>query len=222
MNTPLRLAAAIAIIAVVGYAGLSFFNPNGGIGSTPSPTPSPTASPTSSPGPTATPEPTPIDTSEWTTYTSGRYGFSIDHPAGWEVQAADHDWAFPADVDWLSTAQEAFVGTGDGVAPVDGLRVSTYSVPVAPGTTVESWYEANCAGYEDYCAAGDGAHAVTMDGYAGSLVEFTEEVQAFFVVDNRIYVVAAWRPEERDVLEAFISTMRLLPGGPAGESPSPS
>lgn len=52
LNTPLRLAAGIAIIAVVGYAGLTFLNPRIGPGAGPSPTP------TAAPVPTPTPVPT--------------------------------------------------------------------------------------------------------------------------------------------------------------------
>jgi len=60
-----------------------------------------------------------------------------------------------------------------------------------------------------------------MDGHAGSLVSFVDDTQAFFLVQNRIYVVAIWRPADYiqggvpRLLEAYLSTMHLLPGGPA-------
>ena len=71
--------------------------------------------------------------------------------------------------------------------------------------------------------------AATMDGHAGSLVSFKEDTQSFFLVQDRIYVVAIWRPANYipggvpRLLEAYLSTMHLLPGGPAASaSPRPS
>ncbi len=85
----------------------------------PSPTPSPT---TASPSPSAIR----IDTSQWDTYESARYGFTIGHPADWEVVPATRDWTFDAEAsadDW-SPAEEAFVNRAG-----DGIRVSAWSGP---------------------------------------------------------------------------------------------
>ena len=49
MSVPLRLAAGIAIVAVVGFAALTVFRPGAGPGSGPTPTPSATLAPTPSP-----------------------------------------------------------------------------------------------------------------------------------------------------------------------------
>ncbi len=68
--------------------------------------------------------------------------------------------------------------------------------------------------------------AASMDGHAGSLVRFTEDTQAFFLVNDRIYVVAIWQPDDfipggvSRLLQAYLSTMRLLPGGPATLAPT--
>ena len=63
MSNPMRLAAAIAIVAVVAFAGLNLFG-RGGTGSTP--TPSPTTTPTPSPSPTLAPSPSATaDTTGW-------------------------------------------------------------------------------------------------------------------------------------------------------------
>jgi hypothetical protein len=72
--------------------------------------------------------------------------------------------------------------------------------------------------------------AASMDGHAGLLVRFTGDVEAFILVNNRMYVVAEWRPDNDQtdlkypsgtlLVEDFLSTMRLLPGGP-GASASP-
>lgn len=222
MPLPLRLAAGIAIIAILGVAAVNFLGGRpGGVGAGPTPTPSPTAAP--EPTPTPTPAPTPIDTATWTTYVSERYGFSIGHPEDWDEQRADHDWTFPADSDWLSTAQEAFLGSaGDAAAPSDGLRVSAWSVALETGQTPDAWLEAYCpATNTEFCTGQDRPVPVSLDGHRGSLIEFPADVQAFFQIDDRMYVVAAWRPEYREVLEAFLSTMRLLPEGPVPAATTP-
>jgi hypothetical protein len=72
-----------------------------------------------------------------------------------------------------------------------------------------------------------------MDGHAGSLVPFTGDVEAFILVNNRMFVVGEWRPDNDQtdlkyasgtlLVEDFLSTMHLLPGGPApSTSPRPS
>ena len=217
MTTPMRLAAAIAIVAVVGFAGLTFIQGGLNIGR-----PAPTPSCTSAVAPSLAPSPgaSPIDRGTWTTYVSQRYGFSICRPADWVVHPGDHDWTFAADAaDTLSppqfTAYERFASADDSI------EISAWSVAVTPGTTVAGWLQAYCPIAESNapCAAiQDGALTVAMDGHAGSIVPFVDDVQAFFLIDNRIYVVASWRPaaeyDSLQLLEAFVSTMHLLPGGP--------
>jgi hypothetical protein len=144
---------------------------------------------------------------------------------------ATRDWTFPADatVDMYSTALETFVSPGSSIA------AAAWSVAVQPGTTVDTWLQAYCPLAESPapsdCATMPGRTvAASMDGHAGSLVRFTQDTQAFFLVNNRIYVVAIWQSEDfipggvSRLLEAYLSTMHLLPGGPApsGTSPSPS
>lgn len=220
MSNPMRFAVALAIVAVAGVASFNLFGASQGPGGIPSPSPTVTQS-----APAPTPSPLiigPIDTSTWTTYVSDRYGFSIDYPADWAAHPADHDWALPADANWLSTAQEAFVGLfGDTLAPDRGLRVSAWSVAVEPGTSIDAWLQAYCAGCPGFA---DQTSAASMDGHAGAIVQTPDDVQAFFLIDDRMYVLAVWRPEYRQVLEAFLSTMHLLPGGanPAATTPTPS
>jgi hypothetical protein len=69
-----------------------------------------------------------------------------------------------------------------------------------------------------------------MDGRAGRLVQFKSDTQAFIPVGDRLYIVACWRPENdpsvlpyggaRRLVEGYLSTMRLVPGGPASPAPS--
>jgi hypothetical protein len=225
MSNPIRLVAAMAVIVVVGVAAFALFGRSPGVGgvSSPSPTVTPqTPAPTpSAPPPTARLQPSPfaIDTATWPSYTSGRYGFSIGHPADWTVSPATGAWSFPRD------ATLYYQSPAEQFAAADGsIGAAAWSVAVKPGTTVDSWLQTYCPVAENNspCAALQ-SHTVpvSMDGHAGSLVRFNDDTQAFFLVNNRMYVVAIWRPENfitggiSRLLEAYLSTMHLLPGGPA-------
>ncbi len=184
------------------------------------------------PGGPATPSsaasPAALDTSAWTTYTSDRYGFSIGHPADWTERPADHTWTLPADADWLSTASEGFI------APGESILATAWSVAVDPGTTADAWIAAYCPlNQTSPCPPpADRTVAVTLDGHPGSLVQFDGDTQAFFLVGNRMYMVAVWEDDADTrtapyggatrLLEGYLSTVHLLPGGPALDTPLPS
>jgi len=232
MNSINRLAAAAAIVLVVG--GLSIFalsNRNsGGPGALPSSSPGASVVPSASVAPTPSPTPGPLDTATWKTYVSNRYGFSIAHPAGWAEVPADHDWALPADADWLNTAAESFK------APGEAVRVSAWSVSIHPAELLDrptlTWIaNAYCPLNTTPCDRLESRTvAVTMDGHPGSLVQFADDTQAFVLVGDRMYVVAVWEPDAdprtapyggaQRLLMDILSTMRLLPGGPASAVPS--
>ena len=71
-----------------------------------------------------------------------------------------------------------------------------------------------------------------MDGHPGLLVRFADDTQAFILVGDRMYVVAVWEPDSDPrtapyggatrLLEGYLSTMHLLPGGPAADTPNPA
>ena len=171
---------------------------------------------------------TATEPSTWTTYVSKRYGFSIAHPADWTEDPADHDWTLAKDAVWPNTATEHFE------LPIEnqGVGVSVWSVAVDPGTSVDSWLRAYCQKNNVDCTGIlDRAVAATMDGHPGSLVTFDDVPHALFLVDGRIYVIACWRPDNdpsvlkysgsKRLVEAFLSTMHLLPGGPAPSTATP-
>ena len=226
MSNPLRLVAAIAVIVVAGVAAFNLFGSSPGVGGFASPSPT-VAQSAPAPTPSAQPSPAPIDTATWTTYVSARYGFSIGHPADWSEHPADHDWTFAADAaDTSSPAQ--FTAWERFLAPDGTIAISAWSVAVTPGTTVAAWLQAYCPIAENTspCATiEDRAVAVTVDGHVGLLVPFNEDTQAFILVDNRIYVVASWRPagqyDSLRLLQAYLSTLHLLPGGPAPAATTP-
>lgn len=228
MSTPMRLFAAVTIVLIVGVAGFNLFGSPSGTGGVASP--SPTAAPSAS-APTATPSssPTPyaINAATWTAYTSQRYGFSIGHPADWFVlNTATRDWTYPAD----ATANANSPATENFSAPDNSIVASAWSVAVKSGTTADAWIQAYCAlteGDTPCSAIKARSIAVTMDGHAGSLVSFAQDTQAFILVGNRMYVVALWRPANwipggvPRLLEAYLSTMHLIPGGPAPSVTTP-
>lgn len=230
MNPIARFAvAAIAVVAVVGVVGVNLFGASpgsgSGVGSAPSPTPA-AATPPASAKPTPQPSPSPIDTATWTAYVSARYGFSIGHPADWTERPSSHVWTLAADASWLNTASEGFIGPGSSI------YASAWSVAVQPGTSAAAWIQAYCPKNTTPCTGLQSRTiAVTVDGHAGSLVPFAGDTQAFILVENRMYVVAVWQPDSDasatpyggaiKLLEAHLSTMHLLPGGPAHASATP-
>jgi hypothetical protein len=238
MSNSMRLVAAIVVIAVAAVAAFNLFGSSSGVGGLASSPPasavvaSPTPSSPPSPSPSAQPTLYSIDTTTWMTYTSARYGFSIGHPADWPVHTtATRDWTFPADapVNMESSALETFV------SPDSSIAAAAWSVAVKPGTTLDNWLQGYCPLAESPapsdCTSLPGRTVkASMDGHAGSLVRFTEDTEAFFLVKNRMYVVAIWQPEDfipggvSRLLTAYLSTMHVLSGGPAPSAaiPSPS
>jgi hypothetical protein len=229
MPTYLRLAAVIAIVAVLGLGALMYLGKSPGVGGEPTPTSEPSASPS----PAASTATSLLDTSTWTTYTSDRYGFSIAHPADWSEDPADHDWTFENDINaFQSSGTESFAteGSADGM----GVRVSAWSAPVDPGTTVDDWIGAYCGGQTQGPVCTEVLNGLvdveTGDRHPGVLSAGTNrDTMAFFLDGQTIYVVAIWRPEDdpavqpygggRRLLEAFLSTMTLS-AEPAQESPA--
>jgi hypothetical protein len=162
----------------------------------------------------------PLDTSSWQTYTSTRYGFTIGHPADWVVRPSRHDYVFPADAKICCPPP----ATENIHTPIDDVGMSIWSVALAAGTTADAWIRAYCQveDAESPCTALQGSTVpASMDGHAGRLVLFKGDTQAFIPVGDRMYVVACWRPENdpsvapfggaRRLVEAYLSTMRLLP-----------
>lgn len=232
MSNTVRIAlaaTAVAVVALIGYQFLVAPNVAG-------PGPTDTSQPTSTPAPSAASSPStdPLDTATWTTYVSERYGFTIAHPADWTERPSTHVWTLEADASWDNTASESFI------APDGSTRVSAWSLPVEPGTSVEAWIQAYCGvnttpctGIQDRAVA---VYAEPMDRHPGLLVPFTTDVQAFFLNGDRIYVVAIWLTQShpnvlrygggRQLLEAFALTMCLgspeAPCEPAATTPPPS
>jgi hypothetical protein len=226
MRTPIRLATAIAIVVVIGYGALNLLRPNGGIGALPSAS-------TASTGlaPTAVPSPTlvPLDTSSWFLYVSRWNWLGVEYPRGWTAIDADHAWSLDADAAWPNTAADTFV------SPDGRVKLASWSVVVDPGTNLLTWIEAYCPRNTSPCTGiQDRAVPVVADDklhVSGLLIPFKDNVQAFFLDVDRIYMVAVWRPESdpglvqfgggRRILEAMSASMCFTCAYPNGSTPRP-
>ena len=231
MNSFLKMsiAAGIAVVAVAGCSPAAV-------------APSPVVSrpavapsvPAPSTPPSAVPSPSPsasagvaLDTATWQPYTSARYGFSIGHPADWAEVPSERAWTQADDADWLNTAVESFT------APGETIRASAWSEPVKPGTSLDSWIQSYCTVNTSPCTdIASRSQAVTMDADPGVLVQFAGDTQAFFLVGDRVYAIVVWEDDADPrtgpyggavrLLKGYLSTVRLLPGGPASPAPSVS
>jgi hypothetical protein len=230
VNGMTRFALAAAAVVAVAVGGLYFLNRAANGPSNAGGQPTPTAPPT----PTASPVPSPtaglLDTTDWPTYESARYGFSIGRPADWTERPAERDWTLEADAtDWLSPAQEGFVG------PLGDVRLGAWSVAVAPGTSADAWIqtfcEASVAPGTDCSGFQDGAIPISVDTHPGVLITKPGfDHPAFILYGDRMYVIAVMREESdpsvmpyggaRRLLESFMSTMVLE--APAAPSAPPS
>ena len=230
MNSLSRLVAAAAIVlAVGGLAVFALSNRNGGgPGAQPSVTTGPSIAPSASVAPSPSTTPGPLDTATWKQYVSNRYGFSISYPADWVLTPARRDWTLAVDAkDFLGGGADHF----ELKVPNSGVGVNAWSVAVEPGQTAASWLDSYCQLNTKPCTGIDQRSIpAQMDGHAGVIVAFTDDVQAFFLVDGRMYVVACWRPNTDPsvakysgaikLVQAYVSTMHLLPDGPASAAPT--
>jgi hypothetical protein len=227
MSNPMRLAAAIAIVAVVGFAGLNLFG-RGGIGS--KPTPSPTINPTPSSIPTSGPSPaaTPIDTATWTAFTSARHGYAARYPSAWALTLATAPATLKnltdASLNWTSAQGSGGLGaiydqlkapTGDEVDEIVGV-----SLKLPAGMTEAQWI----AGYRQPIVAQFGAscfpapdqwQAITVDGHAGGLYLGCGFVESTTFVNGRAYVFSLTKgvggptPSMEALLRAFLTTVTI-------------
>ncbi len=236
VNATIRLVLAGAAVLALAIAGVYVLNP-GPDGPSVGGPPSASVAPSPSPETPASPSASlvtggPLDTADWIEYSSARYDLTISHPADWTVRPATRDWTLEVDAaDWLSVAQESIID------PPQKVRVSAWSVATdadaaldADGVIdVEAWVEAYCQKSRNTPCVGIADRAVSLclewrDCHPGLLVEFNDDVQAFFTngsPGSPMVVVAVWWGDaapavapyggSRRLLEAFLSTMCVWP-----------
>ena len=220
----LRLAGVLALIAMAGL-GAAIVMTGKDV--------QPTVAPTESPAQTPAPPVGPLNTLGWQAYTSERYGFELLRAPDWTERPSDHVYAYPDDAAPEKVETGGAEGFASGSADGSGILVTAWSFPVAPGTTLPSLLNGYCRVNTAPCAGLDErtVPVETDDGRPGGLVAFDANTQAFFVNEQRAYVVAVWRSEEdpsvapfggaRRLLEGVVSTMSLLSEGPATEELPP-
>jgi len=129
MPTYVRLAAGIAIVAVVGVSALMYFGKSPGVGGAPIPSPTPT--------PVASVAPSAPGISGWTPYTSAAYGITMSYPSDWDVASrATHKWR-PGEPG--TEEDPSFADSFAGAMDADGILIIAFQVPAPAGADLESW-----------------------------------------------------------------------------------
>jgi hypothetical protein len=165
----------------------------------------------------------PIDTSSWLPFVSERYGYSIAYPPDWSAHQGRGDWTFPDDTAWPAGVE---VSDWFYLEPPDAPSVaaSVWSVRLEPGTSADEWFLDYCAIDVTPCDGNETWTAASLAGHAGRLVRASDPL-AYFEVGDKIYMLAVWQPDDivslepygggARLLEALLTTMRLLPNEPS-------
>ena len=179
----------------------------------------PQTSSSSSPETEPVPAPSPIDTSSWLPFVSENYGYSISYPPEWEANQGSGDWTFPKDTAWPDGVEVSDWFTFD-VPEVPFVAASVWWVGLEPGKTADEWFRDYCAVEVTPCDGTESSVALSVDGHAGRLVHASDPL-AYFGLGDRIYMAAAWQPDDTVTfdpfgggyrfLELWLSTMKLLP-----------
>ena len=134
MSRLMALAGVAAVIAVA-IGALAFYTPRptGIVGA--SALPPPRATP-----PRLTPAPSQgISTAGWQPFTSTRYGYIIEFPAGWSATPASRVWSLDVDREaWDSPASDHFLGQSGGQT----VLLTAFSVGVSNATALSDWVSA--------------------------------------------------------------------------------
>ena len=218
MNTLAKIAVAAVVVIAVGALGLSVLRPSGAsnVGG------QPTASPSSSPSPTvrstSTPPPPPALAA---TFTSPRYGFSIQYPTGWVTR--------PATDAWTSGLPDFGATTGDVIYhPVyqDHLWIMVASQPLG-GKTASRWVDDQLAGLGGVGVCGASIDPVTIDGTQGKRCVSTAATAS----GDRGYVITLYTSGDNPAEVAgydqayfndLLATLRLRPADAVDTAPSPT
>jgi hypothetical protein len=216
MNTPQRVAAGIAIVAIVGFGILAFNSRVPSVGTT---TPAPTVT---------APPATQLPASALVPFTSAQYGYTISLPKGWGAQAAIRtlhgtEPLFGNEPEVGTPAGDSIMGGlfGQDAAALGRLLIAGGAMPA--GTTLESW-TADTALVK--CGAPTSKAAITIDGEAATLSTYASCAGLFMQWVTVLHGGWAWHilwldnqgSESTDVVvfEQLLATFRF------GQLPAPS
>ena len=224
----MRLAAVIAIVAVVGVGLLTYLGPGPGPGG-------PAASPTPTPAGTAVqPSVTPSLSLE-VPFSSGAFGYDALYPLGWEAAAGTKEGS-AADLalgEPAASPAEFWDHFSPDVATTVTAALLATSTALPPGTSENTWIEAYQA--PQVAQAGRACiperatwDAVSIDGHAGGIYVGCKFVEAVVFVDGRVYVFSyvhfsgqqtTVETVGRELLAAFLGTVSLHPERLPASSP---
>ena len=135
MPNYLRLAAAAALVAVVGAGALLYLRPSGSVGGPPA------ATPTTIPTQPATPAAAEVapGITGWTPYTSAFYGFQMQYPSDWTVDSkATRAWTTSDGLANNDTWPYAEVFANPEAKDGDSMGIWVWEVPAGDGADISS------------------------------------------------------------------------------------
>jgi hypothetical protein len=203
-----RMALLAFLVALTGCTGAP-----------PSPPPSQSSASPDLPTMSATVEPSPVSSASpapsggTTTFTSTRFGYSLELPARWTYSsAATEDW--PPEV--YPTSASPFSDRFASGSMFPGIDISTQRL--ADGTTREEFLDWLDTENAKICTV-ESTEEVTVDEAVGRLQRQTCGYNAWEVTvfdDDRVYLIywlgePARMDEERTEFDRFISTFRFAP-----------
>ncbi len=195
MNLMLRygIAAAVLVLsAAIGYAAATRMG-----------------------GPSAPVQPSPSASASWVTFTSDRYGYSIEHPADWRVLEQPGQPTMrrmeprSAGTDTIASATAARYGGQDGVVVI-------WAVALETGETLDQ-FTARASGTTD-CATAVAAESTTLDGEPAREHSFNcsswDWIQVTAIHGDRGYVVwlvttALPAPQDRPINDQFLASFEF-------------
>jgi len=133
--------AAVALVAVVGAGGLMYLNANAPRGAAGGSTPSTTHAPTAPPTAGSTPQPSFVapGITGWQAYSSDVYGFAIDYPADWSVDAAATQAWKPGEAVTADGWPWADVFVNSEAVDGGTIGMLVWQAPIPAGTNLRTW-----------------------------------------------------------------------------------
>lgn len=163
-----------------------------------------------------TPTATPSVPGEWSVVTSSQYGFDIGHPPSWSHVPATRAWEVDSDTStFMSAGEERFMAPGGNLA----VSAWSFDAGVTFGSTDElvAWIRDYCAAVGNEPCGGVWGRAIPLciggaECRPGLLVPYDLDAYAFLpaLVDDRMVVVAVWRPDDHPSVEPYGGSVQLL------------
>lgn len=212
MNGHVRALAGIAAVVAIAVGALILRpgSSSSGIGAGQSASRSPSSAPPS-PEALAT---VPIG---WTTYTSSRIAYSIDHPAEWIVTPATQDWPSTGLPDPTSPAYDVFLFRQEPI----GTRLLVSSDPLEAGEDAAGRLaEMDRASAAHGCQSSD-RHTITIDGVSARqedqvCVDHGTDylIEVLITNNSRFYKIilfsnAAFTDEDRATVDRVLASFRF-------------